>query len=448
MSAPAQILPAPIQWHEGMLLLPQHFQQLDIRTQQLLRYHLSQLTPFYWGVDSLQFDEALLTNGNCRLLAFRGVLPDGTLIDALPASTPFLEIDLKQETDQLQGGPLYIYLCLPEMKGDSSDILGQLPRFRSVEGLDVVDVNTGDTPVSIPRLELRLELIAGKSPPPKYVTLPLARIKYDGKIFSFDTYQPPILSVTPNTLLWNLCDKIPTNIRGKLSYIQQKLQSIGQNPNLVTTQHELDSIRVQLLSSLLEFEAISQVNKVHPFSLYCELCSIAGAVSGISRDNMPPRFMAYNHDDALSNFSEAIAYIQRILNEVRESYSTLAFSKDDRIFSIQLRSDWSSDEIFIGIQAAPHIPQDKVIGWINNAVIASQKNIEVIRESRILGASRKIIASAPSLDLVPPVGITLVEVANDPNFIDFKDTLQIFNISDNDSERPLEIFLYRPGQET
>jgi len=448
MSSQAQTLPEPIQWHEGMLLLPQHFQQLDIRTQQVLRYHLNQLTPFYWGVEAFQFDEALLTSGNCRLLSFRGVLPDGTFIDALPVSTPYLEVDLTQDSAQFQEGPLNIYLCLPAMNGDSSDILGQMPRFRSVEGQNVLDVNTGDTPVSIPRLELRLELIASKSPPPKYVSMPVARVKYDGKVYVFDNYQPPILSVTPSTLLWGLCDKIPTSIRGKLSYIQQKLQAIGQNPNLVTTQHELDTIRIQLISSLLVFEAYSQVNRVHPFPLYCELCAIAGTVSGISRESMPPKFMVYDHNDSLSNFNEAISYVQRVLNEVQESYSTLSFSKDDRLFSLQMQSEWASDEIYIGIQSAPSLSQDKIINWINNAVIASQQNVEVIRESRTLGATRKIIDAVPSLDLVPPVGITLVQVDVDPKLIDFKDTLQIFNISDNASERPVEIFLYRSTQKT
>lgn len=448
MSAPAQILPEPIQWHEGMLLLPQHFQQLDIRTQQILRYHLNQLAPFYWGVETLQFDETLLTSGNCRLISFRGVLPDGTFIDALPSSSPYLEVDLTQETAQLQGGPLYIYLCLPELNGDSSDILGQLPRFRSVEGQNVVDVNTGDTPVSIPRLELRLELIAAKEPPPKYVSMPIAQVKYDGKVYAFEQYQPPILSVTPSTLLWSLCDKIPTNIRGKLSYIQQKLQSIGQNQNLVTTQHELDTIRIQLLSSLLVFEAYAQINKAHPFSLYCELCSIAGTVSGISRESMPPKFMAYNHNNSLLNFNETISYIQRVLNEVQESYSTLVFNKDDRTFSLQLHPDWTGDEIYVGVQAPPSMPQDKVLSWINNCVIASQDNVEVIRESRTLGANRSVIDSVPSLDLVPPVGITLVGINVDPKSVNFKETLQIFNISDNAAERPQEIFLYRPAQKS
>ena len=48
------------------------------------------------------------------------------------------------------------------------------------------------------------------------------------------------------------------------------------------------------------------------------------------------------------------------------------------------------------------------------------------------------------LDLIPSQGMKLVVVDADPNFIDFKDTLQVFNISDNALMRPLELILYRP----
>ena len=38
-----------IQWHEGMLLSPQHFQQQARRFEQLLHYQLMSSTPFFLG---------------------------------------------------------------------------------------------------------------------------------------------------------------------------------------------------------------------------------------------------------------------------------------------------------------------------------------------------------------------------------------------------------------
>ena len=443
MPSSAQALPEHIQWHEGMLLVPQHFQQFDIRVQQVLQYHLQSLNPLYWGVESLTFDQALLTSGTCRLLSFRGIMPDGTFIDELPSSSPSLEADLSTLATNFQAGPLTVYLCVPELNGDSTDILGQRPRFRSVTGRSVTDMNTGESPVVIPRLELKLELIISATPPAKYISMPIARIQYDGKIYTFDTYQPPILNVTQDTLFWTICDTIASQVREKLGYVQQKLQSIEQNPNLLTTQQALSIIRIQLLSSLLAFEALQQVGSVHPFLLYCGLCTIAGTVSGISRTSLPPKFAAYNHNDALANFMEALDYIKKVLTEVQESYSVLSFTKTDRIFSLQLNSDWKSDRIYIGIGVPPRVSDEQIINWVNNAVIATSNYVEGIRESRILGATRKIVNSVESLNLTPPLGIKLVEIDADPRFINFRDNLQIFNISDTNHLRPSDILLYR-----
>ena len=47
---------AEIQWHEGMLLSPQHFQQMELRQQQILTYHMQLVSPFYWGVNHLRMD--------------------------------------------------------------------------------------------------------------------------------------------------------------------------------------------------------------------------------------------------------------------------------------------------------------------------------------------------------------------------------------------------------
>ena len=52
----AQEVPAAIQWHEGMLLAPQHFQQLGARQERLLHYHVETVSPFHYGVRSLRLD--------------------------------------------------------------------------------------------------------------------------------------------------------------------------------------------------------------------------------------------------------------------------------------------------------------------------------------------------------------------------------------------------------
>ena len=70
--ASAHDLPGAIQWHEGMLLSPQHFQQLSLRQEELLAYHLRMFAPFHWGVTHLKHDAVMLVSGAYRITELEG----------------------------------------------------------------------------------------------------------------------------------------------------------------------------------------------------------------------------------------------------------------------------------------------------------------------------------------------------------------------------------------
>ena len=49
-------IPLAIQWHDGMLLSPQHFQEADRRSERLLAYHAGHAAQYHWGVVHLELD--------------------------------------------------------------------------------------------------------------------------------------------------------------------------------------------------------------------------------------------------------------------------------------------------------------------------------------------------------------------------------------------------------
>src|SRR5271169_1736785 len=91
----------PIQWHEGMLIMPQHFQQADRRIENIITYCLSNVFPFFWGIVNLKIDEALLTSGVFRPIELEAIMPDGLLITSLPETKPPLQVDLQPLRDKL-----------------------------------------------------------------------------------------------------------------------------------------------------------------------------------------------------------------------------------------------------------------------------------------------------------------------------------------------------------
>ena len=46
----ARDIPAAIHWHEGLLLTPQHFQQLTSRHEALVQYSAAVYSPYCWGL--------------------------------------------------------------------------------------------------------------------------------------------------------------------------------------------------------------------------------------------------------------------------------------------------------------------------------------------------------------------------------------------------------------
>ncbi len=69
-----------------------------------------------------------------------------------------------------------------------------LLRYRSVEGSPVLDENTGDNPLVVPRLRPSLSLHLTPSPTApssKYVGLPLARIAFRDEAYLLEDYEPP-----------------------------------------------------------------------------------------------------------------------------------------------------------------------------------------------------------------------------------------------------------------
>src|SRR5215472_10045823 len=182
MLTDARSIPEAVQWHEGMLLSPQHFQLTARRTEALTGYLLEAAAPFCWGVRRLQIDSSLLLEAIFRIVELEAVLPDGLLV-VYPASDDEaqLELDLKSlELDpRLASVTVHVAVAARTEYAASS---GGLRRYLSAEGKSVVDENTGDNELAVPRLRPALSLHVTSSPvhspSSKYVSLPLARIGF------------------------------------------------------------------------------------------------------------------------------------------------------------------------------------------------------------------------------------------------------------------------------
>jgi predicted component of type VI protein secretion system len=154
-------IPAAIQWHEGMLLAPQHFQQLTWRQEALLHYHMKAATPFHWGVCHLEIDKTLLVGGTFRVLELEAVMPDGLVVTYGRSNDDKdepLEADLSPYTEEMRQASWPVHLAVPARVSDTTMVRGHLARYNSFDSRPVVDENIGENELRIPRLRPCLSL--------------------------------------------------------------------------------------------------------------------------------------------------------------------------------------------------------------------------------------------------------------------------------------------------
>lgn len=433
-------VPHPLQWHEGMLLLPQHFQQADHRLHTLLHFHMHTLSPFHWGVSHFRIDPVLLVGGTLRFLELEAVMPDGLIVTRSPQEEGFLELDLKPLGENMALKTLTIHLAVPSYRKGypNASLSSELPRYRSQEEKGIIDENTGDGDVTVPRLVPQLQLLPEDKVTSAYVSFPILKIAQESNAFVLRPFIPPMLTITLASPLGELCSEIAKRIREKIAFLVERLQS--KNSALMSEDTE-NGVRL-LCAGLLPFEAALNSGGSNPYALFILITSLAGQVSGLYPGQMPPNFTAYRHQDLRMTFQQVADYIFAMIDRIQEGYSVLPFLGSDRVFSLMLQESMRTPRIILGARAPVTMSEAQLVDWINNAVMASESLVTVVREKRILGATRQIIQGEQEMKLMPAKGMVLFEIQGDDEHIKGDQPLKIFNVNDDPKKRPMEIVLY------
>src|SRR5580704_8457225 len=273
--AEARDIPDAVQWTEGMLLAPQHFQVAFRRVEALIAYHVAGLMPFRWGVRRLAFAGALLRQGRVQIVDLEAVMPDGLIVAHPLGGEAPIEIDLKDEREALRLTATTIHLVViadragMRLAGEQAE-----GRYAPHLGKPVPDENTDDGAVEIAGLRVALGLVrtAGPDlpPHPRYVSLPLCRVGFRDEIFVLEPHAPPLLMVTAETAGHGVIDRIGKQLREKAAALADRLQSpaLGEADALAG---EAASALGRLVATLPRIEAMLRSHVSHPFDFYLTL---------------------------------------------------------------------------------------------------------------------------------------------------------------------------------
>ncbi len=307
-------------WLEGMALSPQHFQLAEQATNSDTSQRLQILSPFFFGLASLEIEISALENGIFSIQECSGVFPDHTPF-AFPKYDSYLEQRLFETFFTAQKESLSVFLGLPSyaegaVNYASFGIEGRPTRLRSFTR-EVSDVNTGINPrrVELGQLSLRVlfegEVIDG------YQTIKLAELVRDpqGKVILNSKFISPVLRLGASTNLTTRLRRLVETCIQKSNFLmgQRAQKSSG------VARFSAESITNYLLLSAINSHLPELIHcHTHPAYhgeyLYRKLASFAGALLSFGSDSKIADLPKYAHGDLSNTFLPLFHLIDTLLN--------------------------------------------------------------------------------------------------------------------------------------
>jgi type VI secretion system protein ImpJ len=443
----AHIVPT-IQWHEGMMLTPQHFQQLEIRNYQLLSSQINLLSSCHWGVGSYTLDTLTLPDGLFRITEISAIMPDGLVVSYashMQGMRP-LEVDMSPYRMDFPREGLTVFLCIQARRSEVSPLLGDYPRFLSIDWNEVMDENLGDNPIQIPRLFPNLYLHIGEQPPPEAVAFPLAKVDFVDEVFTLKHYTPPCFFIAREGYIWKRCAHVVQIMREKIAFLCERWQNQVGTP----LSYETEAMLRPMMMALPAFETMVHSPEISPYTLYQRLCQTIGYLCTLRLAQVPPLIPPYQHNNINASFVPMLDLMDEYLRGIDNTFAAFPFMQKDRLYSIRLHKSYGESALFVGLKAPRGMTEAQMEEWMHNAVIGSDSALDVIQMRRVTGAVRQLMRDEDLYDIMPSRGVVVFKITVDGDFVRLDQKLNIFNPGDTPERRPADMMLFvrkGPGAE-
>ena len=424
-----------IQWHEGMLLSPQHFQYGELRIEQLL-YASSQNSAYCnWGALDFAIDKNLLAQGIIELSQLLAILPDGTIIlhnsELSNENTPPLNLRYNLADLGLKGSSeLSICLCLHQVSNSKQ-------RYESIEYSNVVDENSSDNIITLPILRPKIFLNPNEVPS-ECIGFPIVKLSFDGKQFSLQKFLPASLNIPQGDPIRQQLSSIVLNIRQKAAFLINKTQQTTSAPILRDTRETLKP----LIACLCILEPLIGLERLHPERLFDHLLNVATNLLPMQTTQIPGVLPTYDPFDPGSCIEFFLNLFEKTISTVQQKFLSIPFHQQDRLFYLHLQPAYLNDTVYIGFRCPDGMSEKQMFEWIQEAIISCDDKIDVVTTRRISGASRTAVADDDTEELIPNPGTIIFSFKNSDEFIKARQNLNIFNPGDTQEKRPIDITLF------
>ncbi|HET6426548.1 MAG TPA: type VI secretion system baseplate subunit TssK [Planctomycetaceae bacterium] len=327
----------PVHWHEGLFLRAHHFQAADRAAFELRNTSERWDHPYRHGLYALEYSSEALANGFFEIQRISARLPDGTIIDlghdatpdrrSVSAENPSVSAtNLQDAFDQTAVVRVYIGVPRRLSVGPNVDVRNGHPVTTRFIRRDLVltDDSEGGNEQEVSLRELNVQVLLSTDDLSGYDVLPIAQVRRssaEGAVPEIDLdYIPPLITLEAwQSLGRGTVRAIYDTIGRKAEVLSRELSSRGTD---LDGQTPGDLERILLLGCLNEAQAVLGAltfsRGLHPFTVFVELCRVAGRLGLLTPTRRTGDLPQYNHDDLATVFRQLQRQIELSLTAVRD----------------------------------------------------------------------------------------------------------------------------------
>lgn len=409
----------PVHWHEGMFLMPHHFQAAERFTLERIRESEDWHHPHDWGLKSVRFDDEAIANGSLVIRACQARFKDGSTV-TVPDEVSLDPLDLRPA---LASSPeVIVHLAVPTLLTGRSNIvphrMADGPRF-FVSAVEWADENTGSDEESLEFRSVHARLLTDADIT-GYETLPVARIRRSPATDSLTidpAFIPPILGMDAWPSLHEGVLGLHQHLRAWIT--QEADQLVGRKVSF-DNQVLGDSERIMRLASAntaySALQAVLATRGLHPSGLYQELCRLVGQLSIFSETRRPIELPTYDHDNIGPPFAQVMAEIRRLLPGGTPTFEKRYFQLEHKSFQVHLDPEWTLDtsRLYLGVETTELTDAEcdelmKATDW----KLASAEQVSQVFVNRHEGLKMKPLNRIPP---ALPAGVVYFEIDRSPAY--------------------------------
>jgi type VI secretion system protein ImpJ len=308
-----------VAWSEGVLLRPQHFQQLDRYHESLVAARLDAIDALNWGALHIELDERALQQGLINLSVFEGILPDGTpvLLDAQSAQAAPKPRPLEPHFPPAQTG-VQVYLAIPQERSGVTNFAEDGDQLRyALRTRKISDMARDDRHTEIQLALPNLVLLFGDESRDGFSALPIARVirsESGSPVFS-DTYVPPCLRIQCSTAIVRRLEHLLTGMIARFRVLRETRRITGENRVEFNAADVTRYLQLHALNSMLpSMFHLVHAREASPRSTFLLLSQLAGQLATFAPDGDMTTPIDFDYTNLESGFSAIFDLCEHLLS--------------------------------------------------------------------------------------------------------------------------------------